>query len=181
MRIIVGLGNPGTKYDKTRHNVGFMAVDVLAERLGAKWETKKKFEAEIAEAGDIMLVKPGCFMNLSGKPAASILSYYQLLPKKLGFLAVKNADLSQILTVIHDDLDIELGKYKIAVASRSAGHRGVQSIIDMAKTKKFERIRIGIKTSALAQIPAEKFVLQKFGEEEMDIIKRIIDEIVLKY
>ncbi|MBI4779682.1 hypothetical protein HY797_04535, partial [Candidatus Falkowbacteria bacterium] len=102
------------------------------------------------------------------------LTYYKLLPKKLGILKSANADLSEILTVIHDDLDIRLGKYKISVNSRSAGHNGVQSIINHLKTKNFKRIRICIKLDQAAPFKAENFVLQKFGEEEKTIVGRLI-------
>jgi len=190
MQIIVGLGNPGEQYEYTRHNAGFMALNVLAERLGLVWKTNKKFKAETAEGQNLILVKPLDFMNNSGLPVSAVLSYYKLLPKKLGILKTKNADLSEILTVIHDDLDIELGKYKISLDSRSAGHRGVQSIIDQLKTKNFQRIRIGIKTPPLEKIPANlarrneveaaKFVLQKFNKEEEKTINQLIPKATKK-
>jgi len=178
MKIIIGLGNPSEKYTMTRHNAGFMAIDALAEKLGLTWENSKKFQAEIAKQGETLLVKPQNFMNNSGKNATAILAYYKLLPKKLGFLKTANADLSKILTVIHDDLDIELGKFKISVDSRSAGHRGVESIINHLKTKNFKRLRIGVKTPALEKIPADKFVLQKFNGEELKTIKDIIPAVL---
>jgi peptidyl-tRNA hydrolase, PTH1 family len=119
-------------------------------------------------------------MNESGIAVANVLSYYKLLPRTLGILKAKGADLSQILTVAHDDVDIELGKYKISVDSRSAGHNGVQSIIDHLKTKNFERLRLGIKKSAgQAKIPTEKFVLLKFGAEEKKKIEEVIKNIDL--
>lgn len=178
MKIIVGLGNPGVEYERTRHNAGFMAVNALAEQLGLTWAANKKFKAETAEGSGLILIKPQDFMNNSGNGVAAVLSYYKLLPKKLGILKTANADLSEILTVIHDDLDIELGKYKISVDSRSAGHNGAQSIIDRLKTKNFKRIRIGIKTPALEKIPADKFVLQKFNDEEEKKILGLMAEII---
>jgi len=178
MHIIVGLGNPGEQYGHTRHNSGFMAVNALAERLGLTWATNKKFKAEMAQGQGLMLIKPQDFMNNSGLAVAAVLNYYKLLPKTLGIFKTANADLSEILTLIHDDLDIELGKYKISVASRSAGHRGVQSVIDRLKTKNFRRIRIGIRTPAITKIPADKFVLQKFGNEEEKKVLNLIAEII---
>ena len=178
MSIVIGLGNPGEQYKKTRHNAGFMAINALAKELNLTWVANKKFKAETASGSGFILIKPQDFMNNSGFSATAVLNYYKLLPKKLGILRTANADLSKILTVIHDDLDIELGKYKISVDSRSAGHRGVESIIDQLKTKNFKRIRIGIRTVALEKIPTEKFVLQKFtGEEEKKIIT-LIKEII---
>jgi len=174
MKLIVGLGNPGEKYKNTRHNVGFTAINALANELGLTWETSKKFKAELAKGSDLILVKPQDFMNNSGQSVVAVLSYYKLLPRKLGILKSANSDLSDILTVIHDDLDIELGKFKISIDSRSAGHKGVESIINHLKTKNFKRIRIGIRTPALENIPADKFVLMKLGDEELKIINAVV-------
>ena len=151
-----------------------MAVDALTIKLGLNWENNKKFKAELAKNDSVILVKPQDFMNNSGQAVASVLSYYKLLPKKLGLIKTANADLSEILTVIHDDLDIELGKFKVSIDSRSAGHRGVESIISHLKTKNFKRIRIGIKTPTLENIPADKFVLIKFNDEELKMIDTIV-------
>ena len=184
MKIIVGLGNPGEKYKNTRHNAGFMAIDALARRLNLIWQKNKKFNAEIANAPlikgfrGIILIKPLTYMNNSGQAIQSVLSYYKLLPKKLGLLKQKDSDLSEILTVIHDDIDIELGKYKISADSRSGGHNGVQSIINNLKTKNFQRVRIGVKTEMLNKMPADKFVLQNFREEELNTINNLIPEII---
>ncbi len=178
MNIIVGLGNPGKKYELTRHNVGFIALDAIAKKLELEWQENKKLKAKIAKNQNLILVKPLTFVNNSGQAVQAILSYYKLLPKKLGLLKKKNSDLSDILTVIHDDIDITLGKYKIPIGSRSAGHNGVQSIINYLKTKNFKRVRIGIKTDAINKIPAEKFVLQKFNQEELETIKKLITELI---
>lgn len=178
MHIIVGLGNPGDKYKITRHNVGWLVIDELAKQRSGTWEANKKFNAEICKFGDMLLVKPLTFMNNSGKTVQAVLSYYKLLPKTLGVVTKKASDLTGILTVIHDDLDINLGIYKKSIDSRSAGHNGVQSIIDYLKTKKFNRIRIGISSEARGQMPADKFVLQKFGDEELKIINSQIAEII---
>jgi len=179
MKIIVGLGNPGQEYENTRHNAGFMLVDKLARDAGAVWQFNKRFKAEIAESRGVFFVKPQTFMNESGVAVAAVLSYYKLLPRTLGILKAKGADLSQILTVAHDDLDIEFGKYKISVDSRSAGHRGVQSIIDHLKTKNFQRIRLGIKLEDKSRIPADKFVLMKFSAEEKEKINSLIKTITV--
>ncbi len=210
MHIIVGLGNPGAKYKHTRHNVGFMSVDALLKQHGLTWQFNKKFNAEIAKTQNIIFIKPQTFMNNSGQAVQAVLSYYKFLPcsvavsrrglRRLLFrrsplpaspvkrgerrdcdeAGGKSNDLSDILTVIHDDLDIELGKYKISLNSRSAGHKGVESIINHLKTKNFKRIRIGIRTEMAKKIPAEKFVLQKFNEEEIKIINDLIPKIIVK-
>lgn len=177
MKIIIGLGNPGEKYKRTRHNVGFMAVDAIAEKLNLSWKENKKFKALVAETADLILIKPETFMNNSGQSAQAVLSYYKLLPKKLGILKLKNADLSEILTVIHDEIDLPLGKYKISVNSRSAGHNGVQSIINYLKTKNFKRIRMGIKPETENRIETIKLVMQNFTKEELGKIKNNIEQI----
>ena len=174
MLIISGRGNPEKPKKTPRHNIGFMAIDFLASKQALNWESSKKLKADMAKSSDLILVKPQDFMNNSGQTVAAVLSYYKLLPKKLGLIKAADADLSKILTIIHDDLDIELGKYKISIDSRSAGHRGVESIIRHLKTKNFKRIRIGIKTSALEKIPADSFVLQKLNDEEKKIVNAVI-------
>ncbi|MFH1232933.1 MAG: aminoacyl-tRNA hydrolase [Patescibacteria group bacterium] len=177
-KIIVGLGNPDEQYKKTRHNAGWLAIDALANKLDLTWQNNKKFSAEIAKNNEIILVKPLTYMNNSGQSVQAVLSFYKLLPKKFNLLINKNSDLSQILTVIHDDLDIDFGKYKISIDSRSAGHNGVESIIKNLKTKNFKRIRIGIKNLTITKIPAEKFVLQNFNQEELTNLNKLMPELI---
>lgn len=181
MKFIIALGNPGKEYEYTRHNIGWLAANFLVNELGATWEFNKKFNAEIATAhidGEkIIFVKPQTFMNNSGVSVQAILSYYKALPKTLGFLKQKNADLADILTVIHDDLDIEFSKIKTSIDSRSAGHNGVQSIINYLHTKNFTRLRLGIKTEQAKIIGGKNFVLQRFNEKEKAALKNIFLEI----
>lgn len=173
-KIIVALGNPETQHEKSRHNAGWLAVDKYIKRIN--WQREKKFNALIAKEFDKIFVKPLTYMNLSGDSVIKIMNYYKLLPKKYGFINIKNSDLNDRLLVIHDDLDINLGEYKISTDSSSAGHRGVQSIINRLNTKKFTRLRLGIKTITLRQIvPAEKFVLQKFSDEELNKLYETVD------
>jgi len=179
MRLIIGLGNPGEKYKNTRHNVGFMAIDFLISQKGLSWQTNKKFNAEMCKTENTIYLKPLTYMNNSGQSVRAAMSYYKLLPKKLIIFNEKNSDLSDVLTVIHDDLDIELGKIKESVDSRSAGHNGVQSVINHLKTKNFKRIRIGIKNEKPANIPGAKFVLQKFNQEESEKIRTIIQKLTI--
>ena len=175
MRIIVGLGNPGQKYEKTRHNFGFMAVDILARRKNLSWKDNKKFKALIAEDSDYILVKPLTFMNDSGKAVAAILNFYKLVPKGI-FGIKKDADLSNVLTILHDELDLNFGTYKLSTNSGSAGHNGVQSIIDSLKTKNFKRLRLGVASPAKEKIPGDKFVLQRFTPEEESQLNALIDK-----
>ncbi len=179
MKIIAGLGNPGKKYEKTKHNAGFMAIDFMVEKNGLSWKKNKKFNAEIAKDLNNIYIKPLTFMNNSGRSIEAVMSYYNLLPKTLGIVKKKNSDLTKSLILIHDDIDIDLGKYKTSKNSRSAGHNGVKSIINYLKTKNFRRIRIGIKTEDLKDIPTEKFVLSKFNKKELDIINSLIKNIAI--
>jgi peptidyl-tRNA hydrolase, PTH1 family len=174
MKLIVGLGNPGQKYAKTRHNIGFVFLD----KLQAKWEfpafaLNKKLDAEISQSSykgeKIILAKPQNFINLSGASVQKILAFHKLTP----------AD----LFVIHDDKDIVCGKYKLATNSSSAGHNGVQNIIDMLGTKEFKRMRIGIKNenenaSAPSKIETSDFVLGKITKEELEEIEKNEKEIL---
>lgn len=159
--LIVGLGNPGEKYKNTRHNVGFRIVDEFAkENNFPEFRLSKKCNALISEKEKIILAKPQTFMNESGKTI-----------KKLS----ETRSLS-ILMVVHDDIDLPLGKIKIVKNQGAAGHKGVESIIKNSGTKNFIRFRIGIRPEqchALAH-STEKFVLQKFDREEEKVIKEII-------
>jgi len=177
MKIIVGLGNPGEKYSKTRHNAGFMLIDFIAENHNLTWHEDKKLNAHTAKYDDTILVKPMTYVNNSGQAVQAILSYYKLLPKKLGIFKSGNSDLSDVLTVIHDDLDIEFGKFKTSIDSRSAGHNGVQSIINHLKTKNFKRIRIGIKDNKPEQMPAVKYVLGRFTKDDLEKVKSLFEKI----
>jgi PTH1 family peptidyl-tRNA hydrolase len=179
MKIIVGLGNPGEQYKNTRHNSGWLALDFA---LGdVKWSENKKFNALTYEDGDCLFVKPLTFMNNSGQAVQKILNYYKLLPKNLGFLNKKDANLNGVLTVIHDDLDLDSGSYRIATDSGSAGHRGVQSVIDYLKTKKFTRLRLGTKNELLrTHIPPDEFVLKPLSGEERERLKELLAKINIK-
>ncbi len=170
MKIIVGLGNPGEKYNKTRHNIGFDILDWYLQK--PKWQENKKLNSLSYQEGENLYFKPQTYMNKSGEAVSKVLHYYKLLPKTWGLFQKKDYDLKDTLIVIHDDLDIELGKIKISEDSSSAGHKGVSNIISHIKTKNFIRIRIGIKKpTSQAMIPTEKYVLSKLKPEEFENIK----------
>ncbi|MDD5627089.1 MAG: aminoacyl-tRNA hydrolase [Patescibacteria group bacterium] len=161
MITIIGLGNPGKEYEGTRHNVGFFVVEKLRESLKLpEFNSEKKFKAEIAKGKNLILAKPQTFMNNSGEAVSLLYNFYKIDPPHL--------------LVAQDDLDIPLGEYRIQQDKSSAGHKGVQSIIDALNTQNFNRLRIGIKTEMLEKIPAEDFVLQKFLPEEKEIILKTI-------
>jgi PTH1 family peptidyl-tRNA hydrolase len=175
MKIIIGLGNPGERYINTRHNAGWLALDLL---VGANdWHLEKKFNSLIKKDSGNIYLKPLSFMNLSGENTYQALKYYQLLSRQFGVFLKKDQDLKDTLGVIHDDLDLNLGSWKISDDSRSGGNKGVQSIIKHLKTQKFQRLRLGIKTELLRNpIPAEKFVLQKFSPEELEQLNSSADK-----
>ncbi|MDP2966848.1 MAG: aminoacyl-tRNA hydrolase [bacterium] len=148
MILIVGLGNPGSKYKFTRHNVGFRVIDKLAP-LTLK---------------GVVLAKPKSFMNLSGKAVKSLLKTYTIDPKNL--------------IVIHDDIDLPLGKIRIVKNRGAGGHKGVQSIIKELGTKNFIRFRIGIQPKFGKPKNVETFVLRKFNKEEEEIVKEMIKKTI---
>jgi peptidyl-tRNA hydrolase, PTH1 family len=174
MKIIIGLGNPGKEYEKTRHNIGFIFLDRIKETYKfPDFNFENKFNAEISrdkteltKNEDIMLVKPQAMMNNSSQTVKAIMDFYKL--------PLEN------LIVIHDDIDIEIGKYKISTDSGSAGHNGVQDIISKLGTQNFKRIRIGVANEKLRnQIDPMDFVLQKFSEEELGTLLNEVSEQIL--
>lgn len=159
MKLIIGLGNPGDKYIKTRHNVGFLTIDKYLKDKEVI-ACQSKFKAEICEFHEhgekVFFVKPQSFMNLSGEVVAGILNFYKINPK-------------QDLLVIHDDKDLAFGTIKMTDSSGSAGHNGVQNIFDNIGTKEFSRVRIGIESrEPNSPIATDVFVLQNFSKPELD-------------
>lgn len=167
MIIIIGLGNPGKKYIKARHNLGFRVIDKFArEKRFPQFKVSKKFNSLISEGRlnkkKIILAKPQTFMNQSGKAVRSLINFYKITRSGL--------------VVVHDDADLPLGKIKISEGRGAAGHKGVQSIIDELGTKNFVRFRIGIRpaTSDKRQVTrVEDFVLEKFTKKEEEILKEV--------
>ncbi|MEN8256472.1 MAG: aminoacyl-tRNA hydrolase [Thermodesulfobacteriota bacterium] len=171
MYLIVGLGNPGDKYRKTRHNIGFHAVEQLAEEIGigfseSKWKALV-CKGDIAGQG-VVLVKPQTFMNLSGEAVEPIASYYKIPQENI--------------VVIHDDLDLDCGRIKLCVNSGAGGHNGIKSLIQRLGGNSFNRIKVGI-GRPLEQMPVERYVLAKFTDEEsLDIssaINRAVEAVTL--
>ncbi len=163
MIFIVGLGNPGKTYERTRHNAGFLALDAFAKEHGfPAFKLSSKSKAFISEgevdSQHVILAKPQTFMNKSGVSVRSLL-------KQGGKLIV-----------VHDDIDIPLGTVKVSKDRGSAGHKGVESIMEELKSKDFTRIRIGIQPLLGKPENVEDFVLQKFSPEEMPAIRGDIQE-----
>ena len=164
MKLVAGLGNPGEEYFKNRHNTGFIIVDDFASKNGLSWENSSKFNAEIAISKNFILAKPQTFMNNSGESVSKILSFYKI-------------DIGNLL-IIHDDVDLQFGEIKKQLGSSSAGHKGVESVIEKLGSQDFWRIRIGIGRPEDKNIPTDDWVLQDFKEEELKKIKSISSEIV---
>ncbi len=173
MKLIVGLGNPGGEYESTRHNIGFMVVDHLARELGTMaltWEKDEKKNVLTARVGDVLLVKPQTFMNKSGYAVAALVNFYKLTPSDIW--------------VIHDDIDLPLGKIRIREGGSSAGHNGVASIIQELSTDAFLRFRMGIgrgKESTGKQMDKNlhhrsviSFVLSHFRQGEAGALKHLV-------
>ncbi|MBN1778781.1 MAG: aminoacyl-tRNA hydrolase [Candidatus Buchananbacteria bacterium] len=155
MKLIVGLGNPGLKYKNTWHNLGWLALDAFfdsVEENFSKPKINKKFQAEITEGQineeKIILVKPQTFMNNSGLAVQELVNFYKIEP----------AD----LWIIHDDIDLPLGKIRISVDASSGGHNGIKSIIQHLGRQDFVRFRIGIMQTE-NKLPTEKYVLEKIN------------------
>ncbi|XOA42615.1 MAG: aminoacyl-tRNA hydrolase [Candidatus Nealsonbacteria bacterium] len=170
MILIIGLGNPNKKYKFTRHNLGFRVLDRFSEKnYFPEFKSSKKFKSLISKGSlnrkRVILAKPQTFMNNSGKAARILVTNYKIPAASLW--------------VIHDDIDLELGKIKIVKNKRAAGHKGVQSIIDGIRTKNFIRFRIGINPDyksikPFSHLSMEAFVLQKFTKTEKKLINKVI-------
>lgn len=155
MKLIVGIGNPGSKYAHTRHNVGFDIVDFLAHKHHVKFSQKPKFNAEIAEltykGNKALIVKPLTYVNLSGIAVLKIVEYFN----------IKLAD----IMVIYDDVDLIVGKMRMRELGGHGGHNGMRDIINHLKSNKFKRIRIGIDKPPLGRAMNDH-VLSRFSKEE---------------
>ncbi len=163
-QLIVGLGNPGTKYAQTRHNVGFDLLDSLATRWQISWSERKQFQGIYGEGigsnnTKIRLLKPQTFMNLSGQSVRATLDWFKLPPESV--------------LVVYDDLDLPLGKIRLRLSGSAGGHNGMKSIISHLGTQNFPRVRIGIDKS-VGEKDTISHVLGKFSGVEAPIINEVI-------
>lgn len=165
MKIIVGLGNKGEEYINTRHNVGFMVIDAFLKEKGID-KFKKKFGGLYCEYTlnneKIIFIKPQEYINLSGMVLKKYVDYY-------------NIDIPDIL-VINDDLDLELGNYKLKSSGSSAGHNGLKNIEHYLNTNEYKRLKIGISNNK--NIDGKDYVLGKFNNEELKILQGVIENVV---
>ena len=164
MKLIVGLGNKGKEYDKTRHNVGFMAIDFLASIHNLTFD-KEKFGGLYTSYFDndekIILLKPQKYMNLSGEVVRDFVDYFKI-------------DVDDIF-IIHDDLDLPVGKYKLRPSGKSGGHKGLKNIEQHLHTNKYKRMKIGISNNK--EIDTKDYVLGKIKNEDLEIINDIIEKV----
>ena len=165
MKIIVGLGNIGTKYVKNRHNVGFILLDNYAEILGVKFAHSDKVSSLVTQTDGLRLCKPQTFMNNSGDAVIKMSKFYKVLPKDI--------------CIIHDDLDLEFGVVKFQFGRGSAGHNGVLDIINKLGTQDFWRLRVGIGRPK-DDTSATDYVLKDFTQEQISVLRDIdLNEYIL--
>lgn len=174
--IIVGLGNPGIEYEKTRHNTGRIVLEVFRQQNDfPEWQENKKLKSLVSKKGKISLLLPETFMNKSGEAVAKI---------------IKSKKAAENLMVIHDDLDLPLGRFKISFNRGAGGHRGVLSIIKALKTEAFTRIRFGIAPKKKPVGPASSagkekavidFILGEFKPVELATLKKLAQKIIIAF
>lgn len=168
MKLIVGLGNPGDEYIGTRHNLGFEVLDTFAKKIDQDiWDTSEKLKGDFIKTQDLVLLKPHTYMNNSGLSVLAAIKFFKLNPEDL--------------IVIHDELDLLLGKIKIRKGGGFAGHHGVESIINALNTPDFIRVRLGIGTTEgflgehkRINFNADKFVMSGFTDQEHSKVKSMI-------
>ena len=160
--IIVGLGNPGTKYENTRHNMGFMAIDTLAEKVGADIK-KLRFKSLTAEAmvggRKVLLMKPTTFMNNSGEAVVEALNFYKLSTEKL--------------LVLYDDISLDVGKMRIRTKGSAGGHNGIKSIIYLTGSDVFPRIKMGVGQKPNKDYDLADWVLGHFPKEQGEALEQV--------
>ncbi len=164
IRLIAGLGNPGREYARTRHNVGFDVLDRLADALGARFALEKKWKTELARAGDLVLVKPQTYMNLSGEAIRSAASFFRIPPAST--------------LVVYDDKDLPLGQLRLRESGSAGGHNGVKSIIAHLGTDKFPRLRVGIGSPGQPGQELVGHVLGAFTPDERAALEKRLDRAV---
>ncbi|PPJ01658.1 aminoacyl-tRNA hydrolase [Nocardia nova] len=163
--LVVGLGNPGPEYERTRHNAGFLVADVLAERIGGRFTVHKKSGADLLEARldgrKILLAKPRTYMNLSGRPVAALARFFSVPPTEV--------------IVVHDELDLPFGSIRLKRGGGEGGHNGLRSISNALSTKDYLRVRFGVGRPPGRQDPAD-FVLKPFSAPERKEVPVLVEQ-----
>ncbi len=167
MKLVVGLGNPGRKYAKTRHNIGFLCLEAYAHDHKLSFKSKRKFSGELAEVRGGLLLKPTTYMNLSGNSIQKVVNFYNIKPEDI--------------LVIYDDLDLPTGKLRLRYKGGAGGHKGMLSMFSVLPTETIKRVRFGI--GRHERLDVKDYVLSTFYKEEGDdviaginTVKNIIDD-----
>ena len=163
IRLVVGLGNPGRNYERTRHNAGFWFVDALARELGATLAAQSRFAGEVGKAGELRLLKPSTYMNESGRSVGALARFLSIAPAEV--------------LVVHDELDLPAGTVKLKLGGGVAGHNGLKDVRAHLATADFWRLRLGIghpRDSDTPQQPVVDFVLKPPRADELDGIRTAI-------
>jgi len=163
IRLVAGLGNPGREYARTRHNAGFWYADALAAKLGASFSAEPKFAGELAKSGDVRIVKPSTYMNLSGRAVAAVARFFAIAPEEI--------------LVVHDELDLKPGEAKMKFGGGHAGHNGLRDIHAQLGTADFWRLRLGIghpRDSELTEQQVVDYVLKPPRAEELSAIESAV-------
>jgi PTH1 family peptidyl-tRNA hydrolase len=164
LRIVIGLGNPGPRFAKTRHNFGYWVVDALAASRGVSYTAGKgAYVLAIQEAAEMIFLKPTAFMNESGLPVREALTYFQVTPEDM--------------LVVFDDIDLPLGTLRFRPRGGAGGHKGMSSIIYHLETEDFPRLRLGIATDAPLR-PSEQYVLEPFRPRDEPMVAAVLNQAV---
>ncbi|HTP99117.1 MAG TPA: aminoacyl-tRNA hydrolase [Casimicrobiaceae bacterium] len=163
IRLVAGLGNPGREYARTRHNAGFWYADALAAKLGASFAMESKFAGELAKSGDVRIVKPSTYMNLSGRAVAAVARFFSIAPEEI--------------LVVHDELDLKPAEAKMKFGGGHAGHNGLRDVQAQLGTADFWRLRLGIghpRDSELTEQQVVDYVLKPPRAEESSAIQSAV-------
>ncbi len=164
IELVVGLGNPGVKYDGTRHNCGFMVIDRLAQRWGITLQTEKRFQGLYGEGrgpqGKLRLLEPHTYMNVSGQSVRAAMDWYKLLPESV--------------LVVYDEMALPLGRLRLRASGSAGGHNGIKSLIQHLGSQTFPRIRVGVGQPEGAK-DVIAHVLGKFTPDEKPILDKVLD------
>lgn len=163
MKLIVGLGNPGREYERTRHNTGFEAVNLLASKLNLEFKLDTRLEGLLAigniNGEKVILLKPVTYMNLSGNSVIKVFNYYKLDKKDM--------------LIIYDDLDLDVGRIRIRETGSAGGHNGIKSIIQSFSSSEFRRVRVGISKDPKIKVP--DYVLGHFSQDDQALMNQAFE------
>ncbi|GGC68403.1 aminoacyl-tRNA hydrolase [Hoyosella rhizosphaerae] len=163
--IVAGLGNPGPKYEATRHNIGFLVADALAARNNARWATHKATKSDVVElrlnGENVVVMKPRTYMNLSGQSVGGLAKYLKLSPGQI--------------VAIHDDLDLDFGAIRLKLGGGEGGHNGLRSLTSHLNTRDYLRVRVGIGRPP-GRMDVASYVLKPFSKIERDTLGVIVEE-----